>query len=148
MADRFSKEKRSRIMASISATDSKPEIVIRKYLFGLGYRYRKNVKALPGKPDLVLKRFKTTILIHGCFWHGHDNCPAAAKPKSNSDFWIKKIHANKVRDARNLQALEKLGWNIITIWQCHVKNKAAFEQTMRKVAHKLSLQDTRKSEEA
>lgn len=128
MSDIFSKKKRSQIMASVRSTETKPEIAIRKFLFSKGYRFRKNVKSLPGKPDIVLPKYRTIILIHGCFWHGHTNCDAATIPKSNKAYWKNKIQTNIERDKRNKNALKKSGWNVITIWECKLKNKKAFEK--------------------
>lgn len=109
-------------MASVRATETKPEIAIRKFLFSQGFRYRKNVKYLLGNPDIVLPKYKTVIFVHGCFWHGHKNCAASALPKSRQEYWIPKIQRNIKRDLENKKALKKLGWQIITIWECDIKN--------------------------
>ncbi|MDR2038699.1 MAG: DNA mismatch endonuclease Vsr [Bacteroidales bacterium] len=124
--DVFSKSKRSDIMSKVSGKDTKPEILVRKYLFSKGFRYRKNVKNLPGKPDIVFPKYKTIVLIHGCFWHGHHGCEAAKLPTSNVDYWTKKISSNVKRDIYNIQSLEILGWHVIVIWECELKssNKA------------------------
>ena len=111
------KHKRSEIMAKISGKETKPEILVRKYLFSKGYRYRKNVKTLPGSPDIVLSKYKTVIFINGCFWHGH-NCKRAKLPETRKEIWDGKIRDNIGRDKRNTITLETLGWNVITIWQC------------------------------
>jgi DNA mismatch endonuclease (patch repair protein) len=121
--DTFSKLKRSEIMAKVLSKDTKPEIVVRKYLFSKGFRYRKNVKDLPGKPDIVLPKYKTIIFIHGCFWHGHESCEAAKLPASNTDYWIKKVSSNIKRYTQNIQSLSTFGWNVITIWECELKMK-------------------------
>lgn len=121
MSDVFSKEKRSQIMSKVRAAETKPEIVIRKFLFSQGFRYRKNVKKLPGTPDIALPKYKTVIFIHGCFWHGHKNCEAAALPKSRQEYWYPKIQRNIKRDSKNKKDLKKLGWHIITIWECDIK---------------------------
>ena len=110
-------------MAKVSSIDTKPEILIRKYLFSKGFRYRKNAKDLPGKPDIVLPKYKTIIFIHGCFWHGHENCKAAKLPTSNADYWVKKVSSNMNRDVQNMQLLKMAGWNIIVIWECELKAK-------------------------
>jgi DNA mismatch endonuclease (patch repair protein) len=120
-------------MASIRATGTKPELAVRKFLFSKGYRFRKNVKSLPGKPDIVLPKYKTVILIHGCFWHGHKNCVAATIPKSNKAYWKNKIQKNMERDKRNKSTLKNLGWKVITIWECKLKNKQSFDRTMVKI---------------
>lgn len=109
-------------MSKISGKDTKPEILVRKHLFSNGFRYRKNVKELPGKPDIVLPKYKTIIFIHGCFWHGH-TCKAGRLPKTNYEFWNKKISSNLIRDKKNILELEKKGWKVIIIWQCELKNQ-------------------------
>lgn len=121
--DVFSKSKRSDIMSKVSDKDTKPEILVRKFLFSKGFRYRKNVKDLPGKPDIVLPKYKTIIFVHGCFWHEHKNCEAAKLPTSNIEYWAKKINSNVTRDSRNIQSLKKVGWNVIVIWECELKFK-------------------------
>src|SRR5437867_2426272 len=123
-------------MASISGKETKPEILVRHRLFKQGFRYRKNVKTLPGKPDIVLKKYQTIILIHGCFWHGH-NCKRGAKPTSNIEFWNSKIQGNIDRDKRVKRKLKKLGWRVLTIWNCELKSKNKFEETMNKLIFKL-----------
>ena len=119
MSDIFSQTKRSDIMSKISSKDTKPEILVRKFLFSKGFRYRINVKTLPGKPDIVLPKYKTIIFVNGCFWHGH-NCKKGKLPSSNTDFWKEKISNNKSRDAQNSDLLVKLGWKVIIIWQCEI----------------------------
>jgi len=121
MSDVFSKTKRSQIMSRVRAIDTKPEIRIRKFLFSNGFRYRKNVKSLPGKPDIVLAKYKTVISVNGCFWHGHKNCEASTLPKSKIEYWSKKIKGNISRDKRNTKELNKLGWKVIVIWECNLK---------------------------
>ena len=137
MADIFSKAKRSEIMSRISGKDTKPEIIVRKFLFSQGFRYRKNDKKLEGKPDIVLPKYKTAIFVHGCFWHFHKNCPKSALPTTNREFWEVKIHRNAERDKDNYKKLKNLGWKVITIWQCKIKNKALFKKTMKKVIDKI-----------
>lgn len=129
MADRVSKEVRSRNMAAIKGANTKPEELVRKYLFSKGFRYRKNVRSLPGSPDVVLSKYKTVIFVNGCFWHMHD-CKWFKWPKSNADFWREKITKNVERDARNKEALEKDGWQVLTVWECELKKN--FEDTMSK----------------
>ena len=119
MSDIFSQTKRSDIMSKISSKDTKPEILVRKFLFSKGFRYRINVKTLPGKPDIVLPKYKTIIFVNGCFWHGH-NCKKGKLPSSNTDFWKEKISNNKSRDDKNSDLLVKLGWKVIIIWQCEI----------------------------
>lgn len=122
MTDKFSKEKRAEIMSSISGKDTKPEVLVRKFLFSQGFRYRKNVKTLHGKPDIVLPKYKTVIFIHGCFWHGHKKCKKAKLPVTRKSFWQHKISGNVVRDKKNIKQLKKDGWNVIIVWQCQIKN--------------------------
>jgi DNA mismatch endonuclease (patch repair protein) len=110
-------------MSKISGTETKPEILVRKYLFSKGFRYRKNHKKLPGKPDIVLNKYNTVVFIHGCFWHGHKNCKAAKLPETRKEFWKAKIDSNKKRDIKNIAELTKLGWRVITIWQCELKKQ-------------------------
>jgi DNA mismatch endonuclease, patch repair protein len=137
VADIFSKKKRSQIMASVLSTETKPERAVRKFLFSKGYRFRKNLKSLPGKPDIVLPKYKTAILVHGCFWHGHKNCDASTMPKSNKAYWKDKIKKNIERDKRNKRALKKLGWNVFTIWECKLNNKISVPKEMNKILTKL-----------
>lgn len=121
MTDVHSRETRSFNMSRIRAKDTKPELLVRKYLFGKGFRYRVNVKKLPGKPDIVLPKYKTVIFIHGCFWHGHEGCRYFVVPKTRTEWWLEKIGKNKERDRKDHEALRKAGWNIMTIWECQLK---------------------------
>ncbi len=123
-------------MSKITGKDTKPEILVRKYLFANGFRYRKNVKTLPGKPDIVLQKYKTVIFVHGCFWHGH-NCKAGKLPVTRKEFWKEKIKGNIERDKRNKFELEKLEWNVITIWQCEIKNNEIRTNTLEKLINTL-----------
>ncbi len=109
-------------MSKIRSKDTKPEIALRKALFARGFRYRVNDRKLPGKPDIVLPKYKTVIFLHGCFWHRHEGCKYAYTPKTNTQFWIDKIASNAERDKVNLQKLMDLGWNVITIWECEVRH--------------------------
>lgn len=119
--DKHSKEVRSYNMSQIRSTNSKPEIIVRKYLFSKGMRYRKNVKTLPGKPDIVLPKYKTIVFVNGCFWHGHKNCKYFVMPKSNIEFWNEKISKNISRDEEIRQKLSAAGWNVIVVWECELK---------------------------
>lgn len=130
IADIYSKEKRSNIMSRIRGTKTKTEELVRKFLFSKGFRYRINDKRYPGKPDIILPKYHTIIFIHGCFWHGHENCKAARLPETNTDFWKDKISDNKVRDQKNIEKLKNDGWNVIIIWQCEIKNKTNREKRM------------------
>ena len=122
MADNHSKEVRSMNMSHIRSKNSKPEELVRKYLFSKGFRYRKNVKTLPGCPDIVLPKYKTVIFVNGCFWHKHD-CPRFVWPSSNEDYWRPKIMGNVERDKRNIAELQQLGWTVLTVWECELKKK-------------------------
>ena len=130
MLDKFSKEKRSIIMSRIAGKETKPEIEIRKFLFARGFRYRKNVKWLPGKPDIVLPKYKTVIFLHGCFWHRHEGCRRSKAPETRREFWKKKISGNVSRDKSNIEALREQEWNVIVIWQCEMKNKMDTEKRL------------------
>lgn len=110
-------------MSNVKGKNTKPEILVRKFLFSHGYRYRVNKKDLPGKPDIVLPKYKTVIFINGCFWHGHENCKYATIPESNRDFWLTKITKNIERDKLTREKLTIMGWRIIDIWQCQLKTK-------------------------
>ena len=123
MADVHSNKTRSYNMSRIKAKDTKPEEIVRKYLFSKGMRYRKNDKKLSGKPDIVLPKYKTVIFVNGCFWHKHEGCKYFVWPTSNIEFWKKKIQGNVERDLRNNMILEKAGWRIITVWECELKPK-------------------------
>ena len=107
-------------MAKVKQKNTAPEIIVRKFLFSKGFRYRINVKSLSGTPDIVLSKYKTVIFVHGCFWHGH-TCRAGHLPSSNLDYWVTKIEKNIERDNRKINELEKLGWNVVVIWQCEIK---------------------------
>lgn len=122
MADIVSQDKRSEIMSAIKNKNTKPEILVRKALHHKGFRFRLHCKNLAGKPDIVLSRYKTVILVNGCFWHGH-NCHLFKWPKSNIEFWKEKINGTKGRDKKNIQALESIGWQVITIWECSLRGQ-------------------------
>lgn len=131
MADNHTKEVRSRNMSHIRSTNTKPEETARKYLFSKGFRYRKNVRDLPGRPDIVLPKYRTVIFINGCFWHKH-NCPRFVWPSTNRDYWEPKILKNVERDQKNQESLAELGWRVIVIWECQLKKKD-LESTMNAV---------------
>jgi len=122
MADVHTKETRSYNMSRIKSANTKPELHVRKFLFSKGYRYRLHSKDLPGKPDIVLPRYKTIIFVNGCFWHGHQNCKYFAIPKTKTEWWVNKINGNIINDQQKKEALEDLGWNVITIWECQLKS--------------------------
>lgn len=108
-------------MAAIRGKDTKPEMIVRKYLFSRGLRFRVQVRKLPGTPDLVLPKYKTAIFVNGCFWHGHEGCKYFRLPKSNVEFWKEKIERNIERDRESMQALLDLGWNVIRVWECELR---------------------------
>jgi DNA mismatch endonuclease (patch repair protein) len=122
MADVVSPQKRSEMMAGIRGADTKPELMIRKGLHAAGYRYRLHGKGLPGRPDIVLRKYNALVFVHGCFWHGHD-CHLFKWPKSRPEFWREKIGGNRERDERNIMALLDQGWRIATVWECALKGK-------------------------
>ena len=136
MADIHSKEVRSYNMSRIRSKDTAPEMLVRKYLHALGYRYTLHNKNLPGKPDMVLPKYRTIIFIHGCFWHGHNSCRYATIPKTRTEWWQQKIETNKTNDARCQKALKKSGWRIITVHGCDLK-KDKLEKTFSKLVKKL-----------
>ena len=121
--DVHDKKTRSYNMSRIKGKNTKPEEIVRKYLFSKGFRYRKNDKRLPGTPDIVLPKYKTVIFVNGCFWHGHKDCRYFVIPKTNTDFWLNKIDANIERDKLKQEALKELGWNVIIVWECKLKPK-------------------------
>ena len=121
--DKLSPEARSRNMAKIKSKNTKTEMAVRSMLHAHGYRFRLNKKELPGKPDIVLKKYKTVIFVHGCFWHRHENCKDATFPKSNTDFWFKKFQDNTQRDKLNHIKLTELGWKVVIVWECELRNK-------------------------
>ena len=128
MADNHSKAVRSKNMSHIRSKDTKPEITVRKYLFAKGFRYRKNLKELPGCPDIVLPKYRTVIFVNGCFWHKHD-CSRFVWPSSNTDYWRSKIEKNVERDKENKEQLNKNGWKVLVVWECQLKKTVA-EKTL------------------
>lgn len=135
MADNHTPEVRSKNMSHIKSKNTKPEIQVRHYLFSKGFRYRKNVKDLPGCPDIVLPKYKTVVFINGCFWHKHD-CPRFVWPSSNSDYWRPKILKNVDRDKENQLKLEEAGWHVLIVWECQLK-KNSFDITMNDLEAKI-----------
>jgi len=117
-------------MGRIKGRDTKPEILVRSMLHRAGYRFRKNVKELPGKPDIVLPKYKTVIFVHGCFWHRHKGCEETTTPKSNAEFWENKFERNVANEKKHTRELRNLGWRVITIWECQLKNP---EQVLRRL---------------
>lgn len=125
-------KQRHRCMSRIHSSGTKPEKVVRSWLWRHGYRYRLNVKSVPGKPDIVMRKYRTAIFVNGCFWHGHEGCKDFVMPKSNVDFWQTKIDRNRERDLRNYQILADNGWQVVVIWECQIKSD--FEQTMTELS--------------
>jgi DNA mismatch endonuclease (patch repair protein) len=121
MADVHTKKQRSYNMSQIRSKNTKPEMIVRSWLHKQGYRFRLHDKTLPGKPDIVLKKYKTVIFVHGCFWHGHKNCKYFVVPKTRTKWWLDKINGNIARDKKADKDLRKLGWKVINIWQCKIR---------------------------
>lgn len=110
-------------MAKISGKDTKPEVSVRKWLFAKGFRYRKNDNRLPGKPDMVFPKYRAIVFVHGCFWHGHEDCRKAKSPETAKEFWIEKITRNKERDRKASEQLKSAGWRVFVVWQCDISNR-------------------------
>ena len=136
MADVHSKEVRSYNMSRIRNKNTKPEMIVRKYLFSNGFRYRIHVKDLPGKPDIVMSKFKTVIYIHGCFWHGHEGCKYFVTPKTRAEWWLNKIEGNKQKDVENFNILCDSGWKVLTIFECELKSNN-LSSTLKKLLSEL-----------
>jgi len=132
MADVHSAEVRSYNMSQIKSKDTKPELLVRKFLFSQGFRYRLHVKELPGKPDIVLPKYKTAIFIHGCFWHGHKGCKYFVVPKTRTEWWIAKINRNVENDLVQKRKLNEIGWQTISIWECDLK-PVSMEETLARL---------------
>ena len=132
MADRLSKEERSELMSHIRSTNTKPEVALRRALWRRGFRYRVNVKNLPGSPDIVLPKHRTVVFVHGCFWHGHNGCKEFTVPKTNTEFWVKKVARNQERDQEAWRKLEAKGWSVVIVWECELV-KAKFDGTVERV---------------
>jgi DNA mismatch endonuclease (patch repair protein) len=132
MADRITPERRSWNMSRIKGRDTGPEKCVRSLLHGLGLRFTLRNSSLPGKPDIVLPRWRTVIFVHGCFWHRHANCSNNVTPKTRPEFWEQKLSGNVVRDARNIVALRQLGWRVRVIWECEVTDKAKLRHSLQR----------------
>ena len=130
MADNLTKDIRKKNMSHIRSTNSKPEEIVRKYLFSKGFRYRKNVRTLPGCPDIVLPKYHTVIFVNGCFWHKHD-CGRFVWPSSNTEYWVPKINRNVERDAESHKKLTEMGWKVLIVWECELKKKVREERLAR-----------------
>lgn len=136
MSDKLTPEKRSWNMSQIKGKDTKIEVEVRKYLFSKGYRFRKNDKRYPGKPDIVLPKYHVAIFVHGCFWHRHEGCKDATTPKTRTEFWLEKFDKNVKNDQIKQEKLRELGWKVIVIWECELKR--SFQKTMDKVEKELT----------
>lgn len=136
MPDVMTPQQRHNCMSHIRSKNTKPEQLVRQALWHQGFRYRLHVKELPGKPDIVLPKYKTAIFINGCFWHGHEGCKDFVIPKSNTAFWLDKIGKNKARDARDEAALNMAGWKVFTIWECELR-KSFIDQTIQAIIKSL-----------
>ena len=134
--DKLTKEQRHRCMSAIKGWNTKPELLVRKFLFSRGFRYRLNDPRLPGHPDLVLRKYRSVIFVNGCFWHGHEGCKYYDLPKTNVEFWRNKIERNKLRDKEEQRKLASMGWHCITIWECQLKPKVR-EQTLEALVYTL-----------
>ena len=132
MIDTYTPDQRHRNMAAIHSSSTKPELKLRLALWRQGFRYRVNVKRLPGSPDIVLPKYRTVIFVHGCFWHGHKDCKNASTPKTNTEFWIAKIARNQQRDQEVWRQLEAKGWSVIIVWECRLK-KVVLDETVARV---------------
>ena len=129
--DKHSKQTRSYNMSRIRSAGTKPEEQTRKYLFSQGFRYRKNVKKLPGSPDIVLAKYKTAVFVNGCFWHAHEGCPKYVQPLTNTDYWSQKLQKNRQRDEKNISLLRESGWKVIIVWECELGAGSAGERLER-----------------
>lgn len=136
MSDKLTPEKRSWNMSRIKGKDTKIEVEVRKYLFSKGYRFRKNDKRYPGKPDIVLPKYHVAMFVHGCFWHRHEGCKDATTPKTRTEFWLEKFDKNVKNDQIKQEKLRELGWKVIVIWECELKR--SFQETMDKVEKELT----------
>lgn len=130
MIDTLTPNERSERMSRVKGKNTKPEMIVRRLVWSMGYRYRLHDKKLPGKPDLVFRRLYKVVFVHGCYWHRHEGCKLARLPKSRREFWIPKLEANKVRDVENIKKLKELGWGVLVVWECELRNP---EQVKRKI---------------
>lgn len=130
--DNLSRAERSEIMARVRSTDTRPEMLVRKMVYALGYRYRLHARDLPGHPDIVFRKRAKVIFVHGCFWHRHAGCALARLPKSRLDFWLPKLEGNRKRDERNKRQLQRTGWKVLTIWECQLNRPARLADRIRR----------------
>ena len=146
MSDVLTPQQRHKCMSRIRSRATKPEMLVRKWLWRHGYRYRLNVKSVPGKPDIVMRKYRTAIFVNGCFWHGHEGCGKFVMPKTNVDFWRQKIEHNRARDQHNYELLADNGWQVIVLWECML-SPSKLEHTMNELSvilnhHFIELQKT------
>lgn len=137
LMDVLTPQQRHANMASIHSKDTKPEVLVRKYLWSQGFRYRLNNPRLPGHPDIVLRKYRTCVFVNGCFWHGHEGCKYFRLPKTNTEFWEKKIGRNKERDKEEQKQLATMGWHVIVVWECELKTDKR-ERTLKNLAYTLN----------
>ena len=130
-------QQRHKNMAAVRSKNTKPEILVRRYLWRQGYRFRLNDPRLPGHPDIVLRKYRTCVFVNGCFWHGHESCKYSKLPATHTDFWLQKITRNKERDREEQQQLANMGWHVIVVWECELK-KEKREQTLESLAFTLN----------
>lgn len=130
--DNLSPAGRSEVMARVHSTDTRPEMLVRKLVYALGYRYRLHVRDLPGRPDMVFRNRAKVIFIHGCFWHRHARCALARLPKSRLDFWLPKLEGNRKRDERNKRELQRMGWKVLTVWECQLNRPARLADRVKR----------------
>jgi DNA mismatch endonuclease, patch repair protein len=123
MTDIISNKERSAVMSKIRSANTKPELLVRKFLCDNGFRYRKNLKTLPGTPDIVIRKCRTVVMVNGCFWHGHEGCKKFSMPKTRVEFWSGKIERNRQRDVEAIEKLQRLGWDVVVIWECQLMPK-------------------------
>jgi DNA mismatch endonuclease (patch repair protein) len=142
--DNHSKEVRSYNMSRIRSKNTKPEDIVRKYLFSRGLRYRKKDRRYPGKPDIVFPKYHTLVFVHGCFWHCHENCPDFVIPKSNADYWIPKLERNCQRDAASIEVLRNAGWCVLVVWECELK-KATQEDRLNRLFNEITISESEKT---
>lgn len=132
MPDKISRKRRSANMSRIRGRDTKPELIVRSTTHRMGYRFRLHHKALPGKPDLVFPKYRKVIFVHGCFWHRHPQCSNAVMPRSNTNFWSKKLLGNVERDQRHHSELKALGWDVLVVWECEIANETLLRKRIKR----------------
>jgi DNA mismatch endonuclease, patch repair protein len=131
MSDTLTVKERSQRMALVQGADTRPELLVRRLIHGMGYRYRLHAKELPGRPDIVFRKRRKVIFVNGCFWHRHQNCRLARLPKSRSEFWLPKLEGNRQRDAKNIAALKAAGWMVLVIWECELGDRQSLVERLK-----------------